>query len=113
MNTTSKHNSVYSNAIYNSIIGDSRHKIKTGLSFTYDHYDEFVVNNDFERSERSFGAFFEYTFDNIDDLNVTAGIRIDSHNLLGEFITPRFHARYTPWERSALRASFGRGETKR
>jgi len=105
-----KHNSVYSNAIYNSIIGDSRHKLKTGLSFTYDHYDEFVVNNDFGRTERSFGAFFEYTFDNIDDLNLTAGIRVDSHNLLGEFITPRFHARYTPWERSALRASFGRGK---
>ncbi|NRA91149.1 MAG: carboxypeptidase-like regulatory domain-containing protein, partial [Psychroserpens sp.] len=30
------HNSVYSNLIYNSIISDSRHKIKTGLSFTYD-----------------------------------------------------------------------------
>ena len=105
-----KHNSVYSNVMYNSIIGDSRHKVKTGLSFTYDHYDEFVVNTDFERSERSFGAFFEYTFDNIEDLNLTAGVRVDSHNLLGEFITPRLHVRYTPWEKSAFRASFGRGK---
>jgi outer membrane receptor for ferrienterochelin and colicin len=105
-----KHNSLYSNVIYNSIISDSRHKIKTGLSFTYDNYDELVLNEDFSRTERSFGAFFEYTFDNIDDLNLTAGIRIDSHNLLGEFITPRLHVRYTPWERSALRASFGRGK---
>jgi len=105
-----KHNSIYSNAMYNSIIGDSRHKIKTGIGFTYDHYDELVVNSNFERSERSFGAFFEYTFDNIDDLNLTAGIRVDSHNLLGEFITPRLHVRYTPWERAALRASFGRGK---
>ena len=105
-----KHNSLYSNVIYNSIISDSRHKIKTGLSFTYDNYDELVLNEDFSRTERSFGAFFEYTFDNIDDLNLTTGIRIDSHNLLGEFITPRLHVRYTPWERSALRASFGRGK---
>jgi outer membrane receptor for ferrienterochelin and colicin len=104
------HNSVYSNVMYNSIIGDSRHKVKTGLSFTYDHYDEFVVNTDFERSERSFGAFFEYTFDNIEDVNLTAGVRVDSHNLLGEFITPRLHVRYTPWEKSAFRASFGRGK---
>jgi len=34
------HTSFYGNAIYNSIISDSRHKIKTGVSFTYDEYDE-------------------------------------------------------------------------
>ena len=54
---------MYSNAIYNSIISDSRHKIKTGINFTYDHYDELVETTDFERSERSFGGFFEYGFD--------------------------------------------------
>jgi len=104
-----KHNSIYSNVIYNSIIGDSRHKIKTGLSFTYDHYDEYVVNTDIERSERSFGAFVEYNFDNIENLNLTSGLRFDTHNLLGEFVTSRLDVRYTPWERSALRGSFGRG----
>lgn len=105
-----KHNSLYANAIYNSIISDSRHKIKTGISYTYDHYDELVNVLDYERTERSVGAFFEYSFDNLDKLNLTAGIRVDNHNLLGTFITPRFHARYTPWEKSALRASFGRGK---
>lgn len=104
------HNSVYSNVIYNSIISDSRHKIKTGLSFTYDHYDELVLNTDFERSERSFGGFFEYAYDNLDKLTLTAGLRFDTHNLLGEFITPRLHLRYTPWEKSALRFSIGRGK---
>lgn len=105
-----RHNSIYSNAIYNSIIGDSRNKIKTGINFTYDHYDEMVNLTDYARTENSFGAFFEYTFDNIDDLNLTAGLRIDTHNLLGTFVTPRFHIRYTPWEKSALRGSFGRGK---
>ena len=104
------HNSVYSNLIYNSIISDSRHKIKTGLSFTYDHYDEFAINTNFERSERSFGGFFEYAYDNLDKLTLTAGVRFDTHNLLGEFITPRLHMRYTPWEKSALRFSVGRGK---
>ena len=104
------HNSLYANAIYNSIISDSRHKIKTGISYTYDHYDEFVGINDFERTENSVGAFFEYNFDNLEKWNMTAGVRIDRHNLLGTFITPRFHARYTPWEKSALRFSFGRGK---
>lgn len=103
------HNSLYANAIYNSIISDSRHKIKTGVSYTYDHYDELVNTTDYERTERSVGAFFEYNYDNLDKLNLTAGLRVDNHNLLGTFVTPRLHVRYTPWEKSALRASFGRG----
>ncbi len=105
-----KHNSLYTNAIYNSIISDSRHKIKTGVSYTYDHYDEFVNTLDYERTENSVGAFFEYNYDNLEKLNLTAGIRIDHHNLLGTFVTPRLHLRYTTWEKSAFRASIGRGK---
>ena len=104
------HNSIYANAIYNSIISDSRHKIKTGISYTYDLYDELVNVTEFNRNENSVGAFFEYTFDNLEKINLTAGIRVDEHNLLGFFVTPRVHVRYTPWEKSALRASFGRGK---
>lgn len=108
------HNSLYANAIYNSIISDSRHKIKTGISYTYDHYGEFLVaqnlDSNYERTERSVGAFFEYNFDNLDKLNLTAGIRIDSHNLLETFVTPRVHVRFAPWQKSALRASLGRGK---
>lgn len=105
-----EHNSFYSNLIYNSIIGDSRHKIKTGLSFTYDHYDELVNTTNYERKENSIGGFFEYAFDNLDKLTMTAGVRVDQHNKLGFFVTPRFHLRYTPWEKSALRFSVGRGK---
>ncbi|WP_308990669.1 TonB-dependent receptor [Mariniflexile litorale] len=104
------HNSLYSNVIYNSIISDSRHKVKTGLSYTYDHYDELVNTTDYKRNENSIGAFFEYNFDNLNNLNLTAGLRVDHHNLLGTFVTPRINARYTPWEKSALRASIGRGK---
>jgi len=109
-----EHNSVYANAIYNSIISDSRHKIKTGISYTYDAYDEWVdtqaLRSDFERTEGSVGAFFEYSFNNLELFTLTAGVRIDHHNLLGTFVTPRLHARYSPWSKSAWRASFGRGK---
>ncbi|MGB5419731.1 TonB-dependent receptor domain-containing protein, partial [Algibacter sp.] len=109
-----EHNSLYANAIYNSIISDSRHKIKTGISYTYDHYDELIeagnLNSDFERTENSVGGFFEYSFDNLELFNLTAGLRIDHHNLLDTFVTPRVHARYSPWSKSAFRASFGRGK---
>lgn len=104
------HNSLYANIVYNSIISDSRHKIKTGASYTYDHYDELVETTTFERTEMSFGGFFEYSFDNLEAINLTAGLRVDHHNRIGTFITPRFHIRYTPWEKSAFRASFGSGK---
>ena len=96
--------------MYNSIISDSRNKIKTGISATYDKYDELVLIKEYNRIENSLGAFFEYNFDNMGDLNFSAGIRGDLHNRLGAFLTPRFHLRYTPWEKSAFRVSAGRGK---
>ena len=105
-----EHSSFYSSLIYNSIISDSRHKIKTGLSFTNDYYNEFVENREYKRTDNSVGGFFEYAYDNLDRFTMTAGIRVDQHNRLGFFITPRLHLRYTPWDRAALRASVGRGK---
>ena len=105
-----EHNSFYSNVVYNSIISDSRHKVKTGLSFTYDHYNELVNTETYQRTENSVGGFFEYAYDNLDKLTMTAGVRVDQHNRLGFFVTPRLHVRYTPWEKSALRFSVGRGK---
>jgi outer membrane receptor for ferrienterochelin and colicin len=104
-----QHKSVYSNIIFNSIIGDTRNKFKAGLGYTYDMYDELVEATNYTRNENSFGAFFEYAFDNLDDFSFTAGARIDSHNLLGTFVTPRLHMRYAPWEKAVFRASIGQG----
>ena len=104
------HNSVYANAIFNSIIGDSRNKFKTGISATYDDYNELVNTTIYQRTENSLGAFFEYSYDNLGDLNLTAGLRIDTDNLLGTFLTPRIHVRYSPWDDSAFRLSAGRGK---
>tara|TARA_B110000046_G_scaffold186010_1_gene231323 strand:- start:668 stop:2911 length:2244 start_codon:yes stop_codon:yes gene_type:complete len=105
-----EHESVYSNIIFNSIIGDTRNKFKTGINFTYDKYEELVNTLDFGRKENAFGAFFEYAFDNLDNFSLTAGLRVDTHNLLGTFVTPRLHLRYAPWEKGVFRASVGRGK---
>ena len=104
------HKSVYTNLVYNSIISNSRYKIKTGITFSHDAYEEQVENNAFGRNENSIGGFFEFAFDNLENLNLTAGMRLDHHNLLGTFLTPRLHVRYTPWGKSALRFSIGRGK---
>ena len=104
------HDSFFATAMFNSIIGDSRNKFKTGISATYDDYNELVNTDVYQRTENSFGAFFEYSYDNLGDLNLTAGLRVDTSNLLGTFLTPRLHVRYTPWEDSAFRISVGRGK---
>jgi outer membrane receptor for ferrienterochelin and colicins len=105
-----KHESLYSNLLFNSIIGDTRSKFKTGINFTYDKYNELVNTTGYKRKENSLGVFFEYAFDNLEDFSLTAGVRVDTHNLLGTFITPRLHLRYAPWENGVFRASAGRGK---
>lgn len=105
-----EHESVYSNVIFNSIIGDTRNKFKTGINLTYDKFEELVNTTDFSRKENSIGAFFEYAFDNLDNFSLTAGLRVDTHNLLGTFVTPRLHLRYAPWQNGVFRASAGRGK---
>ncbi|MEO8532413.1 MAG: TonB-dependent receptor [Flavobacterium sp.] len=105
-----KQNSYYSNLIFNSIISNTMHKFTTGLNFSYDQYQEFVNVNDYSRIDNSVGAFFEYTYDNTDNFSLILGGRVDSHNRLGFFVTPRLHMRYNPWKDGVLRFSAGRGK---
>ena len=102
--------SFYSNLIYNSILSNTLHKFATGLNFTYDQFDEVVNVTDFSRIDNSVGAFFEYTYCNDDDLSYVLGGRIDYHNRLGVFVTPRAHLRYKPFEKTTFRISAGRGK---
>jgi len=104
-----KHNSFFGNLLFNSILGNTKNKFKTGINIAWDRYEEVVDGGLYQRTDQVVGAFFEYTYDSLEKWNIVAGIRIDRHNNLGTFLTPRFHARYTPWERSALRFSFGQG----
>ena len=105
--------SFYSNLLFNSIINNTKNKFTTGLNFNYDDYNEYVNVNfsrDFSRIDNSVGAFFEYTYDNTDNFSLVAGARVDNHNRLGMFITPRLHIRYNPWKEAVIRASAGRGK---
>lgn len=105
-----KQQSYYSNLIFNSIISNTMHKFATGLNFTYDKYAEFVNVTDVSRVDNSVGAFFEYTFDDNNKFSYILGGRMDYHNRLGVFFTPRLHVKYNPWEKAVLRFSAGRGK---
>jgi outer membrane receptor for ferrienterochelin and colicin len=102
--------SYYSNLIFNSIINNTMHKFATGLNFTYDKYAEFVNLTDVGRTDNSVGSFFEYTYDNNNKFSYILGGRLDYHNRLGLFFTPRLHVRYNPWDKSVFRISAGRGK---
>ena len=102
--------SVYSSLIFSSIINNTFHKFSTGLNFTFDKYSEFVNTNDVSRTDNSVGSFFEYTDNSSEKFSFILGGRIDYHNRLGLFFTPRFHAKYIPWEKGVIRFSAGRGK---
>jgi len=105
-----KQQSYYSNLIFNSIINNTLNKFSTGLNFTSDNYQEYVNVSNFSRKDNSLGAFFEYTYDNANNFSIILGGRLDYHNRLGFFATPRLHARYNPWKDGVLRFSAGRGK---
>ncbi|HET9053937.1 MAG TPA: TonB-dependent receptor, partial [Cyclobacteriaceae bacterium] len=118
-----KEQTFYSNLIYQSIIGNTQHKFKTGLSFLYDHYDENLhIENGLEydgvampdgmafiRKEIVPGAFFEYLYDDLEKLSLIAGVRVDQHNLFGTLFTPRLHLKYNLTPVTSVRASVGKG----
>ena len=101
--------SFYANLLFNSIIGNTKNKFKAGLNFSFDQYLEKVDAFFFDRNDQSLGGFFEYSYDNLENFSLVGGIRVDTHNRLGTFITPRFHLRYLPQEKIIIRASVGSG----
>ena len=93
----------YSNLIFQSIIGNTAHKYRTGLSFSADRYHELYQTQVFKRNEVVPGAFFEYTYTMNEKFNVVGGIRADYNSLYGWFVTPRLNLRYEPVEGTTRR----------
>lgn len=97
------------NLLYNSIIGNTNNTFKSGINFSYDRYQERVDTKNWDRIDRTVAAFFEYSYDNKENFSWVGGLRIDQHNNLGTFLTPRMHLRYLPDPKTILRASVGAG----
>jgi outer membrane receptor for ferrienterochelin and colicins len=101
--------SLYTNLLMQSIIGSTRHKFRTGISFMLDKYDERLDSTALKRYEKIPGAFFEYTYDDLEKFALILGVRGDYHNSYNFIFTPRVHAKYSLSEHSTLRASAGNG----
>ncbi|WP_396187980.1 TonB-dependent receptor domain-containing protein [Flavobacterium sp.] len=108
-----KHKSYFANLLFNSIIDNTKNKFISGINFTFDQFEENLAVNfsrNFDRKDNSLGAFFEYSYDNLNNLSFVLGARVDQHNRLGAFFTPRAHLKYSPFEKTTLRVSAGRGK---
>jgi outer membrane receptor for ferrienterochelin and colicins len=125
---TALEKSAYANLIYQSIIGSTQHKFKTGISFLYDNYDERILSGmhaistvdkegneqeanvmNFDRVEKVPGAFVEYTYNYLDKISIIAGARVDYHNLFGTIFTPRIHTLFNLSSTTSMRLSAGKG----
>lgn len=105
---------LYANIIYQDIISNSLHTIKTGASYMLDDYDETYSPNTafdsvFTRTESVPGLFAEYTYNDEEKYSAVVGMRGDMHNLYGLFLSPRLHLKYNFLPLSAIRLSAGRG----
>jgi outer membrane receptor protein involved in Fe transport len=110
--------------LFQSVLGNTAHVYRTGLSFLYDDYREVfrdgrtysteTPEETFAREHRNRrelvpGAFAEYTYQNSRNLTVVAGLRADRHNLYGWQVTPRLNVKFDATPNTVLRASAGRG----
>src|SRR5690606_15785921 len=107
---TANQKSLYANYIFQTILGNTSHVLKTGASMIADAYEEDLSNVAFSRDEYVPGVFAEYSYSFLEKFNLVAGLRGDYHNLFGAFATPRLHLRYAPLERTVFRLSAGRAQ---
>ncbi|MDX1684842.1 MAG: TonB-dependent receptor [Saprospiraceae bacterium] len=85
---------LYANIIFQTDVGASSDILKLGATINLDNYDEkFTQNLFFERNERIYGAYGEYTLKSDEILSVVGGLRADYHNQYGMMYSPRLHAR--------------------
>ncbi len=94
---------------FQDFIQDTRYTYRAGGSFLYDSFDEQVDDSSFARTEAVPGVFGEFTWKPKDGFSLVAGLRGDQHNLFGTLISPRLHVCWSPWEKTSLRLSGGRG----
>ncbi|WP_266365196.1 TonB-dependent receptor [Tellurirhabdus rosea] len=101
--------SLYGNLIYQTILGNTNHSVKTGFSYLLDDYNERYRDTTMRRTESVPGIFGEYTYNYLEKFTAVLGLRADFHNLFGTQFSPRLHLKYHPTETVTLRASAGRG----
>lgn len=113
-----KHYHVNDRTLYASLMLETdftkRHNLSAGLSFNLDRLSQELTGAaglppvGTER-EAVPGAYVQYTYTLDQKLTLMAGLRGDHSSLYGNFITPRFHLKYSPSNVFTVRLSAGKG----
>lgn len=98
----------YVNGLFESIIGNTMHKYKVGLSGVFVDMNQRLDSLTDNRTEIVPGAFVEYTYTGA-RLTTVLGARGDYHNLYNFQFSPRVHAKYAITEFTDLRVTAGKG----
>jgi len=101
----------YANLLFQSYIGNLKHKYTVGLSYVYDDFKDYLSVDDLgtKRTEKIAGTYVEYTWLPNDKITLQTGLRYDDHNIFGAFVTPRVHFRYQFAPKSTIRLAGGSG----
>ena len=109
---TGEQRSAYANLIYATRIANDDHQITFGAAWQYDDFDEAYADRDLDRTERTAGAYTEYTWQVATGERpatlILAG-RLDHHSVGGWQATPRANFKINLTEDNAVRLSAGRG----
>ncbi|MFT7592511.1 MAG: outer membrane receptor for ferrienterochelin and colicins [bacterium] len=107
---TTRGQTAYVNLMYQSILGNTNHAYKTGISVLSDWVEESYDTFNLDRQETVPGAYFEYTMRPDSLWILVSGLRADYSSIFGLFPTYRFHGkRNSKDEKTALRFSIGNG----
>lgn len=98
----------YINGLFESIIGNTMHKYKVGMSGVFIDMNQRLDSLTDNRTEIVPGAFVEYTYTGA-RLTTVLGARGDYHNLYKFQFSPRIHAKYAITEFTDLRITAGKG----
>lgn len=106
--------SFYLNTVYQSVILNTNHQIKTGLSLQAEDFKEHfliksVQDTTMLRTEIVTGAYGEYTYTGKENWQIVGGVRLDAHNLFGLIPTLRLHAKYPITPYHVFRVAAGNG----
>lgn len=104
--------SAYANLLYATRIANDQHQITLGTSWQYDDFVETYADRDLSRTERTGGAYAEYTYQISNGERpatlILAG-RLDHHSVGDWQASPRANFKINLTPDNALRLSAGRG----
>ena len=106
----------------------AQHNLSVGLSINHDYLSQhtnvdvkphmspdqetdYILSTmrKLKTQENTSGAYAQYTYTLGTQLTAMAGLRIDHSGLYGNFLTPRFHLKYSPVDAISIRLSAGKG----